>query len=133
MRKFPIPASMASPLALFRNGITLKGHPDYRAAKAGSAEAAVRLVGALAPPLFAEIAPRFGPGAIYAAPHAIEATGENAIPTVLATALATAGQGLADPDIVQRNQVFHTGADPMERSVRFRRPGPARRSICARR
>ena len=77
MRKFPIPLSMASPLALFRDDTILKAHPDYRAPKAGSPTAAVRQVEALATPLFPEIAPRFSLGAIYAAPHAIEATGEN--------------------------------------------------------
>ncbi len=106
---------MAIPLALYRDDTVLKGHPHYRAAKAGNDAAAVRLVQDLAPPLYVETVRRFGAGTIYAAPHAIEATGENAIPTVLATALAAAADGQVDADIVQENQVFHTGADPMER------------------
>ncbi len=115
MRTNPIPPEISVQLALFRDDAALKAYPDYRAAKAGNGAAAVRLVQSLAPPLYAETVRRFSVGAIYVAPHAIEATGENAIPTVLATALAAVAKGQVDGDIVQENQVFHTGADPMER------------------
>jgi hypothetical protein len=53
--------------------------------------------------------------ACYVAPHAKEATGDNAIPQVLAQAAAIISGGEADTDIVQISRVFHTGADPMER------------------
>jgi len=53
--------------------------------------------------------------ACYVAPHAKEATGDNAIPQVLAKAAAMISGGVADIDIVQTSRVFHTGADPMER------------------
>lgn len=49
------------------------------------------------------------------APHALEATGDNAIPQVLAAVCAMVTAGTADTDIVQVTRVFHTGADPMAR------------------
>jgi hypothetical protein len=52
---------------------------------------------------------------IYVAPHAEEATGDNAIPRALAQAVAHVAAGGADDEIVQVTRVFHTGADPMER------------------
>ncbi|NJL60228.1 MAG: phosphoribosyltransferase [Desulfobacteraceae bacterium] len=55
--------------------------------------------------------------AIFVAPHAREASGDNAIPQILAVASALAADGTVDTDIVQITRVFHTGADPMERMV----------------
>jgi orotate phosphoribosyltransferase len=52
---------------------------------------------------------------VFVALHAIEASGENAIPHVLAVALANAVSGDVDDNIVQATRVWHTGADPMER------------------
>lgn len=49
------------------------------------------------------------------APHAREASGDNAIPQVLAEVCALVAGAKADIDIVQSTRVFHTGADPMER------------------
>jgi len=59
----------------------------------------------------------FPPVVIFAAPHASEVTGDNAIPQVLAVACALAASGEFDTDIVQVTRVFHTGADPMERII----------------
>lgn len=105
------------PLFLFDSDAPLKAHPDYRAAKAGDTEAAIRLVRDLGRPLVPMVQAAFPPGALYAAPHAIEASGDNAIPQVLAAALAEAAGGRLDEDIIQANRVFHTGADPMERLI----------------
>jgi len=54
---------------------------------------------------------------IYLAPHAIEATGENAIPETLAAFLAERHGSQRDASVVQANQVFHTGADAMQRLI----------------
>lgn len=51
------------------------------------------------------------------APHAVEATGDNAIPEVFASFRAAASDAARDRDVVQRNTVFHTGADPMQRLI----------------
>ena len=51
----------------------------------------------------------------YVAPHAQEATGDNAIPQTLASVCAVMFQGYVDTEIVQSDRVYHTGADPMER------------------
>jgi len=48
-------------------------------------------------------------------PFAKEASGDNAIPPLLATACASLIGGEAENDIVQSERVYHTGADPMER------------------
>jgi hypothetical protein len=93
----------------------LKAHPLYTQAKAGMAEAAVDLISHIALPFIAQISNQLPSEAWYVAPHAREATGDNAIPQVLAAACASAVGGLIDTDIVQISRVFHTGADPMER------------------
>jgi len=115
MRIHRLPAYVSEPLFLFRDDKPLKAHPAYRAAKAGDARSAVDLVEGLAGPLITQTAKQFGPNAIYVAPHAQEATGDNAIPQVLVEAIADLAGGQADRDIVQTSRVFHTGADPMER------------------
>ncbi|NGM24037.1 phosphoribosyltransferase [Roseomonas stagni] len=105
------------PLHRFRHDAPLKAHAAYRAAKAGDAEAAARVVIDLGMELVTEAERRFAPGMRYVAPHAIEAAGDNAIPAVLAAAMASLCRGVRDDDITQANQVWHTGADPMERLI----------------
>lgn len=51
------------------------------------------------------------------APHALEASGENAIPQMLAAYLAQKIGAQDDVNIVQRNKVYHTGADAMQRLI----------------
>ena len=104
-----------APLFLFRDDTPLKAHAAYKCAKSGDAAAAVRLVEALAHPLAERARDMFQPGLIYVAPHSREASGDNAIPQVLAQAVANLVDGVADGEIVQATRVFHTGADPMER------------------
>jgi hypothetical protein len=115
VRSRGFPAGMPDPMFAFKTDKELKEHPRYREAKAGSTDAAIKLVYDLAIPLVKEVAQKFLPQLIYVAPHAVEATGDNAIPQVLATALAVFTKGTVDNSIVQATKVFHTGADPMER------------------
>ncbi|CAQ70744.1 conjugal transfer protein TraN [Cupriavidus taiwanensis] len=115
-REYPFPGTVDSPYFLYRSDAELKAHPSYKAAKAGSAEAAIQLIADLAPPLVARLLDEaFPPSCIFVAPHAKEAAGENAIPQVLAMYLHHALDGSVDETIVQATKVFHTGADPMER------------------
>lgn len=116
MRTLGIPAGAGELVSLFRNDAPLKAHPGYVAAKAGDPAAAVALVAALAPPLREKVA-SFGSDALYVAPHALEASGENAIPQTLAAYLAQSQGAADDVGIVQRNRVFHTGADAMQRLI----------------
>lgn len=116
MRILGIPIEAGELISLFRTDAPLKAHPAYRTAKAGDSAAAVALVAALAPALREKVAP-FGPDALYVAPHAIEASGENAIPQTLAAYLAQSQGAADDVGIVQRNRVFHTGADAMQRLI----------------
>jgi hypothetical protein len=109
------PDQLTEPHWLFPEDSTLKAHPHYKAAKAGDTNAAVKLVADLALPFLLEQKIPFPRGACFVAPHAREATGDNAIPQVLATTAAIIAGGESDVDIVQIDQVFHTGADPMER------------------
>jgi hypothetical protein len=115
VRTHPLPSRIERPFSLARTDAQLKAHPLYSQAKAGSAEAAVELVSNIALPFIAQISSQLPSDAWYVAPHAREATGDNAIPQVLASACASAARGLIDTDIVQISRVFHTGADPMER------------------
>jgi hypothetical protein len=102
-------------ISLFTQDAALKQHAAYRQAKAGDQNAALELVIDLAVSwLYAERA-RFQPGLLFVAPHAKEATGDNAIPQTLASTCAAVFQGKADTEIVQIDRVYHTGADPMER------------------
>lgn len=116
MRILGIPAEAGELVSLFRTDAPLKAHPAYVAAKAGDPAAAVALVAALALPLREKVV-HFGPDALYVAPHALEASGENAIPQTLAAYLAQSQDAEDDVSIVQRNRVFHTGADAMQRLI----------------
>jgi hypothetical protein len=85
--------------------------PDYAAAKAGDAEAAVRFVDAMADPArTAELRALLGDRLpVVVAAHAKEATGRNAIPERYAYVLArTLGLPL-DSEIVQANRPRRTG------------------------
>jgi hypothetical protein len=115
IRRFGFPISVKEPFWLFDNDTELKLHPKYQEAKAGGAEAALELVSDIALQFLFSIKNKLPCGAIYIAPHAREATGDNAIPQVLATASAMVADGVIETDIVQVTRVYHTGADPMER------------------
>lgn len=52
---------------------------------------------------------QFSKNHIFVAPHACEASGDNAIPQVLAEVCALVAGAKADTDIVQTTKVFHTG------------------------
>lgn len=103
------------PFFLFTDDATLKAHPDYRAAKAGDQAAAVNVVWDLATDYLVKVVEKLPRDVIYVAPFAREATGDNAIPQVMAAACASLAGGNVDNEIVQVTRVFHTGADPMER------------------
>ena len=110
-----IPQSISEPFWLFDNDADLKAHHKYQEAKSGGVEASVELILDVALDFLNSIKDRLPRDAIYIAPHAREAAGDNAIPQVLATALAIITQGQVETDIVQVTRVYHTGADPMER------------------
>ncbi|MBB3016439.1 phosphoribosyltransferase [Cupriavidus alkaliphilus] len=115
-REHPFPGTVGSPYFLYRSDAELKAHPSYKAAKAGSTEAAIQLIVDLAPRLVERLLDEGLPrSCIFVAPHAKEAAGENAIPQVLAMYLHHILDGSVDESIVQTTKVFHTGADPMER------------------
>ncbi len=90
MRTRGFPASLTAPLFLFRDDAPLKAHAAYNAAKSGDPAAAVQLVMDLAEPLAHQVKAAIPSNAIFVAPHAKEAPGDNAIPQVLARALARA-------------------------------------------
>lgn len=115
VRRHGFPKGVDEPFWLYDNDAVLKAHPRYNEAKAGGKEAAVELVSDLALDFLVKIKDKLPVNAIYVAPYAREATGDNAIPQVLAAACAIVAQGETESDIVQVTRVFHTGADPMER------------------
>ena len=103
--------------ALLDDLADLQGHPDYQNAKAGSHHAAFRLIADLAAPKLKTGLGTFPEHAIFASPFASELAGDNALPIVLAMFCANAFGGECDLEIVQKERVFHTGADPMERLI----------------
>jgi hypothetical protein len=111
-RSFP---PQVVPLFLFRADGPLKAHAAYTQAKAGDKNAALELVLDLAVAWLYEHRERFPSGLLFVAPHAQEATGDNAIPQTVAAVCAQIFQGVVDTEIVQSDRVYHTGADPMER------------------
>jgi hypothetical protein len=115
IRQFGFPLGLAEPIWLFADDIPLKAHPAYSDAKSGDITAAVELVADLGLDFLHLNREKLPSNACYVAPHAIEASGDNAIPQVLAKAAAMISGGTVDNDIVQTSRVFHTGADPMER------------------
>lgn len=115
IREYGFPVSLGNPYFLFEQDSDLKAHPDYARAKAGDEEAAFELVWDLAYDFLLQLRPYLPASAIYVAPFAAEASGDNAIPQVLAVACAMIEDGEFDENIVQITRVYHTGADPMER------------------
>lgn len=110
--------SNATVVADFLNDSPLKAHPDYKAAKAGDVEAAVRLVRDLVKPeSLAAAREQFGPDAVFVPVHTEEASGRNKIPMALAARYAEAAGAAFEPAVVQSNKAFHTGADPMQRLI----------------
>jgi hypothetical protein len=119
LREFGFPSCIQAPFFAFDSDRVLKQHSRYKAAKSGNSDAAIALVYALAVPLFRQFSDAVEGGHIPAnhivvAPHAREASGDNAIPQVLAALFSICGGDL-DDQIVQTTKVYHTGADPMER------------------
>lgn len=115
VREHGFPAAASQPFFLFTDDAALKAHPGYRAAKAGDKVAAVNVVWDLASDYLGTVVRQLPRNVTYVAPFAREATGDNAIPQVLAAACAALAGGKVDNEIVQVTRVFHTGADPMER------------------
>ena len=77
--------------------------------------AALDLVCDLALPFLRSLAGKLPPRLCFVAPHAREASGDNAIPQVLAAACSILLRGQLEEEIVQTTRVYHTGADAMER------------------
>ncbi len=116
IRALPMPSDITV-LYLFETDKELKQHPLYIAAKAGDVGSALGLVSDLALATIYGATARFTKEDIFVAPHAKEATGDNAIPQVFAEVCALVYEASTDTDIVQSTRVYHTGADPMERLV----------------
>jgi hypothetical protein len=112
IREFGIPKQADLIVASFYNSTTVKAHPDYIAAKNdGDVVAACRLVSDLVKPETVEaIKKQVGPGVVFVAPHMVEQTGNNVIPSVLAEYYAVSCNGIADQNIVQTSKAYHTGA-----------------------
>lgn len=114
VRRFAIPAD-ASVVWLFDVDQALKTHPAYVKAKAGDWVSALNLVSDVALAGIYANRNRFSRDCIFVAPFAREASGDNAIPQVLAEVCAMVFAASADKTIVQVTKVYHTGADAMER------------------
>ena len=115
IRSHPFPDAAALPHSIWDDDQALKAHPAYRQAKAGEQDAAIDLVWDLAMDFLRTLMTKLPLELTYVAPYAREATGDNAIPLMLASACAEVLRGEVETEIVQASRVFHTGAKAMER------------------
>lgn len=115
-RVYPFPKS-ARHFHCFTLDTSIKQHPAYRQGKAGDADSAFQVIDDLAFDFLLNLQGQFPPGCLYVAPYAQEATGDNALPLMLSLTCAEILEGTSEDDIVQKERVFHTGADPMERMI----------------
>jgi hypothetical protein len=115
IRSHPFPDAAALPYWLWDDDQLLKAHPAYQQAKAGEQDAAIDLIWELAIEFLSGLQAKLPLELSYVAPYAREATGDNAIPLMLASACAEILHGEVETEIVQASRVFHTGAKAMER------------------
>ncbi|TVT30970.1 phosphoribosyltransferase [Marinobacter vinifirmus] len=101
----------------FVSDTDIKQHADYRSAKSGNADSALKLISDLALDFLVSLKGEFPSNSIFVSPYAKEATGDNALPVMLSLLCAELLIGNSETDIVQMQRVFHTGADPMERLI----------------
>jgi hypothetical protein len=105
-RDFPVVTTLADYKAMKQN-------PDYKAAKTGDNESAVKLIRTLmnkeTDEILAGLAEKY-PNAILLGIHAEEAEGTNKIPQVLADYIGGVTGLEVDEKILQSNVVSHTGA-----------------------
>lgn len=93
----------------------LKRHPQYDAAKAGDADAAMQVARDLVKDEKAAALKERFPDAILVPVMAVEASGRNQLANMLATELSTRSGLKAVFGIVQTNEVKHTGASAIKR------------------
>lgn len=100
--------------------VDVHGHEDYPAAKTGDTEAAFRLVTRYLDPLVVRQLAQFAASGrvTLVSAHAVEKTGVNAIPEVMAGLLGDHLGWPVDHQIVQTNIVSHTRADGFSRLAR---------------
>jgi hypothetical protein len=95
IRRFALPANAPS-VWLFDTDKSLKAHPAYVKAKAGHWQSALTLVSELALAHIYSNRDKFSRDCIFVAPFAREASGDNAIPQVLAEVCAAVCGASAD-------------------------------------
>ena len=115
-----LPWDQFPPVWIHATESAVKQHLSYITAKAGDPNEAFQLVSdTLSSVIVAELARIFhGRKPILVSAHAIEGTGVNAIPEVLADMLAQQLGWRVDSGIVQINIVAHTGANGFSRLAR---------------
>ena len=98
----------------------VKGHPDYKAAKSGDAQAAFRLVKDTMSTAAVNAVGKMcqGKNVVLVSAHAVEREGVNAIPEALADLMADELGLTVDGNLVQTNIVGHTGASGFARLAR---------------
>jgi hypothetical protein len=130
LRRFGIPAEARITISELTSDRPIKAHRDYGAAKSGDPAAAVRLVRDLIKSETLDAArQRFGQVAIYVPVIAVEQSGHNAIPFMLAHHFASSIGSRVAEDIMQVNRAHHTGARAMERvAVRAVFDGPVEKN-----
>ncbi len=117
MRVYSFPKNIV-PISCFKDDRTLKRHPDYRAAKAGDIQAAIRIVlDLVTPEAIAAARLQYGEDVVYLPVMAQEMAGHNQIPNALAMHYAAKAGGVKGSGIFQMNKTFHAGADAMERLI----------------
>jgi hypothetical protein len=94
-----------------------KAHPDYKAAKAGNADAAIRIaVSLVTPELMAKVqAMAYDPKTVLMPVISVEATGNNKIPQAVAELFGMATGLNVTEDVVQADSPKRTAMDGLDR------------------
>lgn len=118
VRSTPFPAKAPFITSRPYKAETYKADPDFKAAKAGDVDAAIRFVERQVSAASIEQARNaFGADVVFAAPLAMERAGPNAIPRTVAEYYAAKLGATTDRSLIQSNKAYHTGAEMMERLV----------------
>lgn len=117
-RKSGYPETAKEPLYEFNSAERLKLHKEYKKAKSGNIESAVKLARDLVSERnLAEAKKRFGSDVVYLPVVLKESDGTNRIPHAIAAVYANNSNAEIETGVFEKQKAFHTGMNMMERLI----------------
>lgn len=117
-RKYGYPETAKEPLYEFNSAERLKLHKEYKKAKSGNIESAVKLARDLVSERnLAEAKKRFGSDVVYLPVVLKESDGTNRIPHAIAAVYANNSNAEIETGVFEKQKAFHTGMNMMERLI----------------